>query len=111
MGKTNIRSKAAIEKYLTAQRESGLTVECFCKRHHIALSTFWNWRKRFKATPDKQSAARFVKIVPVPVTSSTAIEIRTGPFAITISAGCDPELLRNILSVVGELSSGCTHAA
>jgi len=35
MGKTNIRSKAAVEKYLTAQRESGLTVERFCKRHHI----------------------------------------------------------------------------
>jgi len=111
MGKTNIRSKAAVEKYLTAQRESGLTVEHFCKRHHIALSTFWNWRKRFKAKPDKQPAARFVRILPVPVAPSPEIEIRTGPFAITISAGCDPQLLRNVLSVTGELSSGCTHAA
>ena len=112
MGKSVKRSRASIEKYLKTQPLSGLTVERFCKKHHIAVSTFWNWRKKFRNIPEEQTPAQFVKLMPLPVTTTPAIELRTGSFMITIPFGSDESSFRSILTIVMDICSKCVeHAA
>lgn len=108
MGKAVFRSSATIQKYLKAQRESGLTAERFCKRRHLAISTFWNWKRRFKQHDEgklKEKEARFVKLVPVDISAPPSMEISTGPFKINIPGNCDERFIRRVLSVAADLCS------
>ena len=105
MGKLIKRSRASIEKYLKAQPQSGLTVERFCKRHHIAVSTFWNWHKKYGTISDAPKPAPFVRLAPISVTDTPAIELRTGSFTIKVPCGGDESSIRSILTVVMDICS------
>ena len=105
MRKTHFRSSATIQKYLNAHQESGLTVERFCKKHQLATSTFWNWRKRFSLDSKNKQAIRFIQIQPVPVIAPPSIEIRTGPLSITINNGCEETTIRTVLAVAMDCCS------
>jgi hypothetical protein len=112
MGKLIKRPRASIEKYLKAQPQSGLTVEQYCKKHHIAVSTFWNWRKKFREISDRQTSAQFVKLLPVQLATTPAIELRTSTFTISIPFGSDESSLRSILTIVMDIcSKRVEHAA
>jgi hypothetical protein len=39
-------SSSEIQAHLNKQRTSGLSVDRYCNQEKVAVSTFWNWRKR-----------------------------------------------------------------
>jgi hypothetical protein len=59
-GKTVVRrSEDEIQKYLTAQEQSGLTVKEYCDMYDIVEQTFYGWLKRYrsKVTEDVKDLA------------------------------------------------------
>ena len=43
------RTTEEIQRHLSAQRTSDLSVTAYCKREGIAQNTFFNWRKRLQS--------------------------------------------------------------
>lgn len=49
-GKTVVRrSEEEIQKYLTEQEQSGLTVKEYCDMYDIVEQTFYGWLKRYRS--------------------------------------------------------------
>jgi transposase-like protein len=105
MGKRQFLSAEKIEHHLTSQRQSGLTVERYCQKHHVAQSTFWYWRRRF-CDEHTRADPQFVKVVALPLPEQHTIEVRTGPLSILIRPSCDESILRSVLSAAVVVCSG-----
>ncbi len=43
------RTRKQIENHLQSQRQSGLSVINYCKKHGILKQTFYTWRTRYKS--------------------------------------------------------------
>lgn len=73
-------SPDAIQKFLTRQRSSGLSVAKFCRQHQLSVPTFYSWRKRFPAQEDEPIPQGFTQLKPVPSSSGSdiAIELPSG---------------------------------
>ena len=67
-----------IVKLIEAQKDRGLTINAFCKKHQIPISTIWYWRKQFSGKT-KNKGSTFVKVLPVSIMQPSAIEVKIGP--------------------------------
>ena len=48
MKKSNIRSAEEKQQLVLQQKNSGQTIQAFCKENAIAEASFYKWRKRFQ---------------------------------------------------------------
>lgn len=73
-------------EHIEAWQRSGLNQGAYCRRHGLSQSSLSYWRKRLRATHDKE-AAPFVTIVPVPLSASTQPDIATAPEPMLVHVG------------------------
>ena len=107
MSKLVIRSSTEILHHLNAQKKSDLTVPAYCKRHRIALSSFWYWRKRYKkeisGRKNKNSKKRpsIIKVAELaPACSRTPVSVSVGCAKVDILPGCDSETVSTVFSAL-----------
>ena len=93
------------------QRQSGLSIAAFCRRHGIGESSFFTWKRRFAA--DAQAAGR-PAFLPIRTAASPAsgdagaqegrpVELRLpGRHRIVLRRGFDTRALRQLLDLLRE---------
>ena len=106
MSKERIRTRTPvshIQHYLTEQSQSGLTIEAYCRRHHLALSTFQYWKRNHvqfhsntTQNPQQESAVLFRPLGSIGVSdSSFRYHVKTG--VVEIPQQFNPASLRQLL--------------
>ena len=64
-------SESNARKHMLLQRESGLSIAEYCRRHNINASTFYGWNKRLKAKSDNTAqTGKPLPFVEIPVQPS-----------------------------------------
>ena len=105
------------------QAASGVSAAVFCKQNGLAYSTFHRWKQNLSPTgtvavapamvqpvaPDPAEARQihFAEIRPASVRvdrPDSSLQLRCGRFSLRVSPGCDRDLLRDVLTLLGELS-------
>ena len=102
MRNVRFRKKEDILSHLRHHKSSCLTVEDYCREHSIAVSTFFNWRKKYSAKLTQQSDS--VAFVPVSVTppEATGYEIVYSNLTIRVPSGIKQSALRELFTVLLE---------
>jgi len=102
------RTAKEIQKLLSQQGTSGLSIAAYCDRKKIHSNTFYNWRKRFplKSVPARSTA---------PVSSFIRLPMHTAPeplsFDLTLPNGvrllapvsCDMMIFRQAVKILAPL--------
>jgi hypothetical protein len=112
-----VARRAFWESMVQRQRDSGLSVREFCRRHKVSESSLYRWR-RLTASPgasrspsvgqalrdDPASAGGFVSLgVLAPDQSLPSVEVVLDrPMRLVIPSGFDPSSLRQLLAVLAE---------
>ena len=78
------------------QEASGISVPEYCKAKGIHPNTFYVKRKR-------QNGNGLVEITPEPKGAMTPIFVQTKRYSLAIRNGFEPETLKAVLEVIGEL--------
>ena len=100
----------AIRAFRQAQvhqyQQSGQSIEVWCDTHQVNIHTLRYWLSKLsKSKPDSKqvSSVPWVALSSVmasPVEESVAITLRIGEAVLSITAGFDPLLLRQVLQVL-----------
>jgi hypothetical protein len=77
------------------QIQSGISALSFCKEHHLKVSQFYWWRRRFQKKSSMESSDGFIELVPSSKGSRSGIRIRLfNDLCIEVDRGFDPFTLR-----------------
>jgi len=96
------------EKLWTARidewKRSGLSQRQYCEENHLALATFWWWRKRLKAQ-ERASTSGFIEIprsrsLVTENPSMSALQIVIGGYTVAITGTVDRGQLGAVLDVL-----------
>ena len=71
----HFHSPSEIQAHLNKQRTGGLSVGRYCNQEKIAVSTFWNWRKRYGATAHPSAPTAFARIGVIPFIPMQGFEV------------------------------------
>ncbi len=87
------------------QEHSGVSIRRWRQRHAVSEPSFYFWRRELAARSRYQGAG--AQLVPVEVSPSPAgrfdLEIELpGRVMVRVGRGCDPELLRQTLSLLSD---------
>ena len=102
MRNVTFRKKDNILSHLSQQPSSGLTVENYCREHSIAVSTFFNWRKKYSsehATPAQSLPFAHVSVSPRDVAH---FEILYNKLTIRVPVGLELSALRELFTILLE---------
>jgi transposase-like protein len=102
MRNVTFRKKDNILSHLRQQPSSGLTVEDYCGEHSIAVSTFFNWRKKYStepATPPQSAPFAHVSVSPP---GATQFDILYNNLTIRVPVGLEQSSLRELFTVLLE---------
>lgn len=102
MRSVRFRKKDAILSHLSQQPSSGLTVEDYCGEHSIAVSTFFNWRKKYStgpATPPQSAPFARVSVSPP---DAARYEILYNNLTIRVPVGLEQSALRELFTLLLE---------
>jgi len=103
MGKRITHS--AINKIIESQKNSGLSIDSYCKKHKISKSTFWYWRKRHSRKSQQKQGSSFIKILPVAIEQHSTIEVKIGSAVICIKEGCSETTVKMVLNAAKSIYS------
>lgn len=92
---TNQERRRLVERW----RASGEPARTFASRHGVALSTFYEWSKRFPALAEPAFAELAVR-EPVAPSSTPSIELEIAGVVVRVSPGADADSLRQVLEVL-----------
>ena len=102
MGTRKRRSKEFWQRHVLPLQSSGQTQRLYCATHRLSRSTFDRWKRRIAARPPEQVIAR--AFVPLRVHGSPAsesLQLRwPSGVSLSLSPGCDPVWLAQVLSGV-----------
>lgn len=103
MRRVRFRSKSEIASHLSNQKKSGVPIAEYCNQHNIPVSTFFNWQKRGNANRKDIVDSSFAR---VRLSGSVCFqyEIFSHDITVRVPVGVEPSTLRNILTVLHELS-------
>ena len=102
MRNVTFRKKDNILSHLSQQPSSGLTVEDYCREHSIAVSTFFNWRKKYSTgTAAPASSAPFARVSVSPP-GVTQFEILYNKLTIRVPVGLELSALRELFTILLE---------
>lgn len=90
------RSRRDWSRVVADHAASGKSVQEYCQSEGIHPNTFYKNRKT-------QGHAELVEIRPRSNVESAAIVLNIGRYSMMIGSGFDPQLLKSVLEVIGEL--------
>jgi hypothetical protein len=77
------------------QIQSGISAPSFCKEHHLKVSQFYWWRRRFQKQSSVVPSDGFIELIPSSKDSRSGIRIRLfNELCIEVDRGFDPFTLR-----------------
>lgn len=81
---------------------SGLSVVAFCQAEQISCQSFYYWKRKLDSQPSDAPDTP-VRLLPIRLLPSSPIEVvlPSGPI-LRLSAGCDLDLFRSVLSALQE---------
>ena len=82
---------------ITAWQQSGLTVAAWCRNNCVSYHSFLYWRKRLQGEKVREGG-NFIKLSVAATRSPISLECNG--ITVHVSAGFDPTLLRNLLSLL-----------
>lgn len=103
MRSVRFRSKSEISSHLFHQKQSGLPVAAYCNKHNIPVSTFFNWQKRSNVNHKDKVKPSFARVT-VSGSVSLQYEIVCHDITVRVPVGVESSTLRNIVTVLHELS-------
>ena len=86
-----IYSESQALKHMSLQRDSGLSIAAYCRRHDIRPSTFYGWNKRLKhpgTSVESKKSLPFVELPIKPSMSGAISGIRISRTEIDLPASC-----------------------
>ena len=93
-------------RWLGQWQQSGLSVQVFCARHGLNVSSFYSWRREIKR---RDAANTFLPVQVVrdeePPPAATLEVVLSRGRAVRVSAGFDSATLRQLLAVLEEAPS------
>jgi hypothetical protein len=90
-----------IQNHLSNQKKSGLTVSAYCTRATIAISTFWNWRKRYPSVHPEQTPVNFYRLPATTVSPMPMFEIHfANNTQLKVPSGFDTDSLKTLISAL-----------
>lgn len=104
------RTVEEIQKHLSQQGTSGLSIAAYCDREKIHPNTYYNWRKRFRVARKSGPAQSTI-----PVSSFIRLPMQTAPealrFDLTLPNGvrllvpisCDMTIFRQTVRIIAPL--------
>jgi len=96
---------ATIDKHLTEQRESGLTIAAYCRKHSLSPWTFYGWRRRRgspSSQPQQPNACMTFTELPGTAGISAPFEfVFPSGVGLRVHAGFDHEELSTLLGIMG----------
>jgi transposase-like protein len=97
------RTKDEIEKHLSAQRSSGMSISAYCKQENISQNTFFNWRKRFPKRVDTSPTVPFLKLpFAAPAAERLDLTLPNGA-QISVPLSFDVPILRDVVRLLAPL--------
>jgi hypothetical protein len=84
---------------VSEQKQSGLSVQDFCRERQISIHSYRGWRTRLNKEPSPSGEWLTLKSQSR-TSAETAITIRIGAAHIDVSTGFDPQLLRDIVAAL-----------
>jgi hypothetical protein len=104
-GMAPAHKSAAWERILQAQQHSGLTAKAFASQHGLHADAIYRWREKFKR-PSAAASPGFVEFqTPTPPEpGGCALEVHNDQLRVLVHKGCDPQLLRALISILQERS-------
>jgi transposase-like protein len=97
--------RATIDKHLTGQRESGLSIAAYCRKHSLSPWTFYGWRKRRGLTSSvAQRPDRCMTFTELPASAGISAPFEIvfpGGVRLRVNAGFDHEDLSTLLAIMG----------
>lgn len=90
-----------IQKHLSSQKNGGLSVGAYCTRANIAMSTFWNWRKRYPLKHPEPTLVNFYRLPATTVSPMPMFEIHfANNTRLKVPCGFDSDSLKTLISVL-----------
>lgn len=92
-----------IQEHLSRQKASSLSVDEYCAQEKVAVSTFWNWRKRYKGTTSTSSSVPvpFVRLGTSPFVPAQGFEVVfDNKVLVRVPSRFDEASLRSLVSIV-----------
>lgn len=102
------RTSDEIQRHLSSQRTSGLSITAYCKRENIAQQTFFNWRKRQQnrakvKTHSSSSPISFLQIPAQPPEARQFDLVLPNGAHLTMPLSCDMMFLRQAVRLLAPL--------
>jgi len=90
-----------IQNHLSKQRKSGLAVDAYCAKAKVAVSTFWNWRKKYRAGYTLPSPVPFIRLPTASASDTPLFEIQfANNTRLKVLSGFSADSLRMLISVL-----------
>jgi hypothetical protein len=90
-----------IQSHLSNQKKSGLPVEAYCSRAKVSVSTFWNWRKKFRTDSKPSSSFPFLHLPAMPAIDTSMVEIHfSNKTLLKVPSGFDEGSLRTLIALL-----------
>ncbi len=87
---------------IEAQKQSGLSINAFCRDRKLTRSNFDRWRRILAATPDEPRPPAFIP-VRVVVEPMAEVVLRSG-IVVRLPLGAAPEAVTRLVADVGAAS-------
>ena len=91
--------RAHWQRKLDDQQASGLSITAWCLQQDICPQTFYYWRKRLTRSTPEAVQPQWVALAPARE-ADPLLTLRVGQVAIEVTAGFDPRLLADVLTVL-----------
>ena len=97
---SSLEKKKKWEETISRQRQSGLSIQRWCRENHISLQTFYYWRDKLfpKAALSRSSFTELTD------SKSTGITIECRGVRIHLDRQFDPSTLKKCLQVLQEIA-------
>jgi hypothetical protein len=90
-----------IQNHLSKQPKSGLTVYAYCSRAKVAVSTFLNWRKKYRMVYTSKSPVPFIRLPTVATSDAPLFEIVfANTTRLKVSSGFDQDTLKTLIAAL-----------
>jgi hypothetical protein len=90
-----------IQTHLSNQKKSGLSIDAYCSRANVAVSTFCNWRKKYRFQSIQPSQVPFLQIPAASSTDRALFEVQfANKTVLKVPSGFSEDTLKTLITLL-----------
>jgi transposase-like protein len=98
------RTAEEIQKLLSLQGTSGLSIAAYCERENIHQNTFYNWRKRFPVSRSTVPVSSFIRLPMQTAPDPLKIDVTLpNGVRLLVPISCDMTVFRQTVRILAPL--------